>query len=288
MGGPVLTLWSDMSRDPLGCGPRPSLRCYQGKVREAGLPPKLVLDPLLPTADRLLGVLVRHLVPRNAGMGRDPEDGDLVLSAQEVLADLDGRPCPVLSRPDGIRPNALNGCLRIRKDGAAMAESLVIVADPQRLVNSEDLRVEDLLVTAQMKAAPCLAPPSHPCASCPDLTTVEAGTVRPDGVPGPPRPGRLQCRALLVDEHLPGERPALAPDLELYRLTPPGARHRPEPGGERHRNFNLWDWWLLSIARRGRGKAMLGDLVRSRTALSHRMFWGPLMTYRRYEASLGR
>ena len=83
-GGPVLALWPNMSRGPLGRGPRPCLRGHPGEVRKAGFPPKLVRDSVMLAGGRLLGVMVCHLVAHNADMGRSPEDGSLVLSAQEA------------------------------------------------------------------------------------------------------------------------------------------------------------------------------------------------------------
>ena len=113
---------------------------------------------MLSTAGRLLGKLVRHLVALHARVGRNPEDGDLVLAADQVRADLDGRSCPLLARAQCVGPDALDGRLRARGDSIAVAQMLALIANPQRLVYGEELRVEHLLIVAQVEAASCPAP----------------------------------------------------------------------------------------------------------------------------------
>ena len=100
--------------------------------------------------------------------------------------------------------------------------------DPECLADGEDLRVEDLLVIAQVEQPACPPILSLPGASRANLAIVKTGAVRPDGALSSPLPGCLKGLCLGGDLAQTWEGPALAPDLRLHRLAWSGVGRRPE------------------------------------------------------------
>ena len=189
---------------------------------------------MLETTGRLLGELVGHFVPHDSGVDGDPEGTDLTASGYQARADLNGRSRPAFAWSNNFGPGALNCCLGVRKGGEAVPDSRSLLEGLQSLKDGENLRIEDLLIGAQMEAAarPATVFPL-PRARRPHLSGVEARTVRPNSAPGPLVSSSLQGRASLVYPDLSREGLAFTPGLQLHCLAASSTCRRPDPGGER-------------------------------------------------------
>ena len=104
-----------------------------------------------------------------------------------------------------------------------MVSLLSLVEAAEGLVNGINLSIKGLLIGAKVKAT--ASPPTRGLlgACCPNLSTVEAGTVCPDRVlscPGPPirSAGDLKCLGPAVYGNIPRKGQAPAPLLALYRI----------------------------------------------------------------------
>ena len=67
-GGNIATLWPEAIPNPLGSGPRPSLRSPPDQVGQTGLPAHLACDVVGLACGRLLGHAICHLVACDARM----------------------------------------------------------------------------------------------------------------------------------------------------------------------------------------------------------------------------
>ena len=79
----VSAFWFDVGGNPLRCSPESALNRPPREVREAGLPPDLVWYLMGLAFGGLLGELVGLLIAGNTGVGRDPEERDLIASAND-------------------------------------------------------------------------------------------------------------------------------------------------------------------------------------------------------------
>ena len=71
----------------------------------------------------------------------------------DAVADLDGRHGEALGWAQGICPHPLDGSGGIGENSEVSPRSLKPLKPKQRLVDGEDLSVEDLLVAAEVEAA---------------------------------------------------------------------------------------------------------------------------------------
>ena len=165
-------------------------------------------------------------------MNGDPADGDLVSSAGDLPADLHGCEGEGLAGPNGVRPHALDGCSRVGKDCVLAAALLSAVKDSECLVYGEDLRVENLLVFAQVVAASSPAVRESPNHRRSHLLAVQARPIRPDGAALSVFGGRDDGPLSLPHDYAAGEAASSSPPLNLNGLLPSEGGCGSEAGGE--------------------------------------------------------
>ena len=148
-------------------------------------------------------------------MGRDPADEDLVVSCQNLGADLNSGGGEALSRADAIRLDLINAPGGVREDGVPPPASLSLARDAEGLAEGVYLRVEDLLVRAQVEAAsgPLVGGPSYTCRSY--LATIQTGAVGPDCIPSHPCAYCLESALPALYNRLARVKPASPPLLGL-------------------------------------------------------------------------
>ena len=83
-------------------------------------------------------------------MGWHPEDRDLVTPAYQAREDLDCRPGQMLAWADRTRPDSIDGRRRVYEYGIAATALLPPIELLQRSEDSKGLRIENLLVVAQV------------------------------------------------------------------------------------------------------------------------------------------
>ena len=183
------------------------------------------------------------LIAGDPRVGRDLKDRNLVAPAHNARADLDPRSGQVLTWANGIGPDLVDGCCRARKDGIAAAALLPSVEGLRRSEDGIGLRAERLAV-AQVVTSACPPLQGVPGARRSYPSTVEPRPVGPDYVPVPSVAGRLQCRALFVNEDLAWKDLVPAPLLGL--------------------NCPSWSAAHRSLEARGEGCSVAGkDLLRA-------------------------
>ena len=81
----------------------------------------------------------------------DPADGYLVVPGNDLAANLDSRDGEALALTQIFSSHPADGGGRVDKNREAVAALLTLVYDSECLVDSKDLRLEDLLVYAEME-----------------------------------------------------------------------------------------------------------------------------------------
>lgn len=165
----------------------------------AGLPPVLAQHLLSPAISCLLGKPVSLLVSGDPHMGWHPEGRDLVVPADYSRAILDCGSGEKLARANSICPDSVDGRRGACEGGVAVVALLPLVEDPQRAKDGIGLCVEHLQIIAQVEAAARPHPWGSPAAYRLHPSTAKLRAVGPNRVSACPAPGRLDCRALLVD-----------------------------------------------------------------------------------------
>lgn len=89
-------------------------------------------------------------------MGRCPLEGDAVVSVCDGIPNPNGPPGPTLSWASAVMLDPAYHCLGIRENRVSLTTLISAVEDPQGLMNSEDLCVEDLLISPQVGPCPLL------------------------------------------------------------------------------------------------------------------------------------
>ena len=87
-------------------------------------------------------------------MGGDPADGDLVSTLEDPVARVHRREGVALARTEHISSHPLDGCGEVDEEGVATPALLAAVDKAEYLVDGEYLRVEYLLVRAEVVATP--------------------------------------------------------------------------------------------------------------------------------------
>ena len=182
-------------------------------MREAGLPTfigdlsggALVGRGLGVPVDLLISWDRGVIISWGRGVGRDPSDGDLVVSGCYAGADLRGRDCEALPRAEGVRPDPVDGCHWIGEDGVPPAALLSFIERAQGPVNRKDFRVKFLLVGPQMEAMAGLPRWGPPDACRSHATAVQPLDVGPDCVAASPLVGCYQGPVLSSTIILPGK-----------------------------------------------------------------------------------
>ena len=150
-----------MAGDPLGRGARPGFGGRSGHVREAGLPSELVRDVLVATRGRptrrRLRELIRLLIACCPAVCGDPANGHLVVPGENPDTDLHCRDGKTLAWAQGVGPHSVDGGGQVDEGRIVVAALLTLVHDAERLVDGENLSVEDLLVRAKVETAAGLA-----------------------------------------------------------------------------------------------------------------------------------
>ena len=163
-GGSVAVPPPSVVTNPLARVDGASVRGYPGEVGEAGLSEIGWTGPPLPPLRRSSGSGVGLLVSIHSLVGGGPSKGDAVSSASDLVGEVYhcagqglcwaavGVLCP------GDR------CLGVREDRIAPAALAAGVKEPDGLEDRENLRVENLLISAQESARtspPALPPPNR-------------------------------------------------------------------------------------------------------------------------------
>ena len=152
-GGAILS--SGVSKaicHPPGGRSGPGIDSHSCHVGQASFPPVLVWDltdqPSALTPGCGLRVLVGLLVAEDSVMGRDPADGNLIVSRQGSGAGHDGSNSKALARANAVRPDPVYGRSGVHKYGVAVATFLSLVDNAKSPEDGIHLCIKDLLVIA--------------------------------------------------------------------------------------------------------------------------------------------
>ena len=118
---------------------------------------------------RRLGILARHFIAEDALMVRDPMHRDPAPPCSKPGGDFGGSNRESLTWPNAARSDPLGGRCGVHKGGIPPTALLPLVRKAEGLIDGAYLRIEDLLVRAQVEAVsgPPTGGPLNACRSCP-------------------------------------------------------------------------------------------------------------------------